>query len=103
MNVIDFEDFVSIVVEDESTTTIKVSGSKMTKVRRELLLSGIACDFSPSAIDTFAYHYPQNVKVSHFEIEICSNQDFAKRLWYARPINSEFKTLIPPIWKKINK
>lgn len=103
MNVIDFEDFVSYLIEEESTTTIKVSGSKMMEVRHELLLSGIACDFSPGAIDTFAYHYPQNVKVSHFEIEIYPNKDFSNRLWHARPINEEFEILISPIWKKINK
>jgi len=56
MIVIDFEDFVSLVVEEESATTITVSGSKMTKVRHELLQSGISCDFSPSAIYPYEAH-----------------------------------------------
>lgn len=103
MNVIDFEDFVSFVIEKDSTASIKVSGSMMMEVRQKLLLSGIACDFSPGAIETFAYHYPHNVKVSHFEIEICPNEDFNQKLWQARPINEEFKSKIPPIWKKVKK
>lgn len=103
MNVIDFEDFVSFVVEEESMTSIKVNGSMMMEVRHELLLSGIACDFSPGAIESFADHFPQNVKVSHFEIEIHPNKDFAHRLWQARPVKEEYRLKIPSVWKKVNK
>lgn len=103
MNIIDFEEFISFVIEEKSVTTIRVNGRMMMEVRHELLLAGIACDFSPGAIETFAYHYPQNVKVSHFEIEICPNEDFTHRLWEMRPSNKELKTKISPVWKRIKK
>lgn len=103
MNIIDFEDFVSFAIEEDLMSPITVNGSMMMEVRHELLLSGIVCDFSPGAIDTFAYHYPQNVRVSHFEIEIRPNKDFTHKLWQTRPMNEELETKIPTIWKKLKK
>lgn len=103
MKIIDFEEFVSLVVEEKSAATIRVNGSMMAEVRHELLLAGIACDFSPGAIETFAYHYPQNVKVSHFEIVICPNEGFTQSLWKMRPSNRELMAKVSPVWKKIKK
>lgn len=103
MNIIDFEEFVSFVIEETSVSPIRVNGRMITEVQHELLHSGIACDFSPGAIETFAYHYPQNVKIFPFEIEICLNEEFTHKLCKIRPSNKELQTIIFPVWKRVKR
>ena len=99
---IDLEDFVSCIIDEDSEVAFSIDGSIMTQVRRELLTVGISCDFSPGAIDTFAFHYPKNVYVSHFQISVRSSSDFAHKMCEVRT-NSELKDRIYPIWKKVKK
>ena len=99
---IDLEDFVSCVIEDGSYEAFNMDGFMMTQVRRELLSVGIVCDFSPGAIDTFAYHYPGNVCVSHFEICVQPSFEFAHKM-YELSVESELKNKIYPIWKRVKK
>lgn len=99
MKRIDFEDFVSYVIEEDASEFISINGSMMMKVRRELLSAGIICDFSPSAINTFAYHHPQCVTVSHFEIKVTPNPQLSNRLGSIRTENEVIKTRISAIWK----
>jgi len=99
---IDLEDFVSCVIEEDSHEAFNIDGSMMTQVRRELLSVGISCDFSPGAIDTFAFHYPHNVYVSHFQISVYPSTEFSQRL-YETGTYSELKDRIYPIWKEVKK
>ena len=99
---IDFEDFVSCVIEEDSHEAFSIDGCMMTQVRRELLSVGISCDFSPGAIDTFAFHFPHNVDVSHFQISVHPSSEFAHRMYETRA-DSELKDRIYPIWKKVKK
>lgn len=99
---IDLEDFVSCVIEEDSYETFNIDGCMMTQVRQELFSVGISCDFSPGAIDTFAFHYPNNVYVSHFQISVHPSYEFAQRMYEMRA-DSELMDKISPIWKKIKK
>lgn len=99
---IDLEDFISCVIEEDSYEAFSIDGYMMTQVRRELLSVGISCDFSPGAIETFAFHYPYNVYVSHFQINVHPSLEFAHRM-YEMSAENELKDRIYPIWRKVKK
>ena len=99
---IDLEDFVSCVIDEDSYVAFSIDGCMMTQLRRELLTVGISCDFSPGAIDTFAFHYPHNVYVSHFQINVHPSSEFAHKMCEMRA-NNELKDRICPIWRKVKK
>lgn len=106
MSNIDLEDFVSYVIEKNQTKKLVIKGSKLSKVQRSLLSKGITCDFSPGAIDTFAYRYPDNVHVSPFEIKVQPNTDFCKKICEVQTtkfhsVNDKLKNTIPGVWRSI--
>jgi len=101
MSSIDLEEFVAYVIDRNSTKKLVIKGSKLSKVQRTLLSKGITCDFSPGAIDTFAYHYPENVHVSPYEIKVESNVDFVNKLYKIHTANELLKDTIPSVWKTI--
>lgn len=103
MNKIDFEDLVAYVIGLDESKELVIDGCKLSKMQRQLLSKGITCDFSPGAIDTFAYHYPHNVHVSPFEVTIKSNHDFVDKLYRVHPENTKLKKTIPTAWKVVTK
>lgn len=103
MNKIDFEELVAYVIGLDESKELVIDGCKLTKIQRQLLTKGITCDFSPGAIDTFAYHFPHNVHVSPFEVTIKSNDEFVNELYRVHSGNKELKITIPRAWKVATK
>jgi hypothetical protein len=91
------EDLISIILDEgqsnKDSAEIKISYSRVNRMRQKLLLEGISRDLGAKELETISLEYPECIKIEREELIVYKKNTEFVQFFIARTTEDDYKDI----------